>query len=254
MTDHDTDLLTGLVKHDTDYGYSLSLSGEPHMNAVVDAVAAHYHRVTGRDPVTPEVIDSLVHQKVTLLRHVAGTFGHQAITAIPGTLFQGSRGVGLLPKGKRKNGYSVSAMNLLDLELGYNGTARLSQRVDTVRSVFPETAPLTQDDLLALPSRGNTCSLAVFGTYPFMGDRVPATVWLCHSYLRGDADIVENVMLINPAFGTSEHGSCYGSDLRRMQVGKVVGFKPITFAQAVELTDAPYEDALSVLLGDKVTA
>jgi hypothetical protein len=105
----DVTLLTSVVEHQEPSGTpgiqvtSLSLSGDPHAAAIVEAVAADYHRVTGRPPVTDDQLGEFVTHKVTLLRVGSNMLGARAIVASPGTVFRGS-GLALLPKGKRRQG------------------------------------------------------------------------------------------------------------------------------------------------------
>lgn len=234
------DLLSGIVKTTDRSGdfttESFSLSGERYANAIVDATVSRYQQIAERLRPTDEELAAFVGEPVTIAKEVSGTFGHRAILAMEGKVFEGQRGLGILPKGKRKNGYLLR--DVIDVEPGYGKVNLLQERVNRVRNHFPDLVELTQDDLNALPSRSKDCTLAIFGTYPFMGSSVPATVWLCHSYLRGD-DILENVLFINPAEGESEYGSCYGKDILHWQVGKVVDFLPVSFKEAVEWTNDP---------------
>lgn len=245
MTDWNT-LMTGAVKHDVDGGYRVLLSGDPEANALVDAVAARYHAATGRERQAPT--EDLVGRKVTVLNYVRGNFGASYIDALSGTIFPSQAGgLAILPKGRRSKGYRLPS-GLLAIESGFNKEAQFEAELETVKASLPTLRPLSQERLADLPERGNDCTLAVFGTYPFMGEPTPATVWLCHSYIA-DEDIVENVLYIDPSVGVSEYGSCYGRDLLRWNVGEVVDFQPISFSKAIELTDKPYEDALSLVAG-----
>ena len=117
-----------------------------------------------------------------------------------------------------------------------------------MRSNFPTLKKLTQERLEQLPGEGGgegeICSLAVFGGNPLFGAH--DCLWLIGEYWPEDDICDRNVLLIRPEFGISEHGSCYGQDLlRNRAVGEVVGFEPITFAEAIGLCDLDFEEAVS---------
>jgi hypothetical protein len=225
----------------------ITLGGERYANGLVDAVTAAYR--DERPAVTREQLEEMVNQKVALLRVSQGAYGAGSIQSIAGAIFQGQRGLAILPKGKRTQGLSLEAsINdglLLAVATGYASEAKLAADVLEVRATLPEVAKLTTEHLAALPKRGRSCSLAVFGTYPFVGERrIPGSIGLCYEYDPED-DIVENVMIIPPGHdAVSEHGSCYGRNLLEMPVGVVVGFEPISFDEAIELTDRPYAETL----------
>lgn len=240
-----------VAEDDSNVGVSVQrfcLSGEVWAATVVDAVRENYHTMTGRDVITQDHLLALAGTKVTLLQAIDGVMGHVAIIARQGTLFVGSRGPAIRPKGAQKTGYSLGQANVLDMEIGYNKTEILRDRVTTVRAHFPQTEKLRQSDFDALPSRSNTCSLAVFATAPMPDGKIFGALYLCHSYIRGDgADIVENVMICPPGPWYSEHGSMYGKDLLRIG-GKVVGFEPISFKEALDMCDRPYGEVLDFIL------
>lgn len=222
-----------------------SIGGEPHAAAIVNAVAGAYPRVEVDWP-------SLIGKKVTFLRAGQGTYGASSIVAEEGTVFETSRSdciVAILPKGKRTNGHGITAsMNILDCIDGYN-TAELERRVQEVRARFPQLKKLTQERLNALPSRSNTCSLAVFGTHRMPDTTATDAVWLLHSYQNGSGDdIVEGVLFVRPDVGFSEHGSVYGQDLLRFG-GEIVDAPEVTLAQAMAMTDWDHDDVLAHILG-----
>ena len=195
MSTHDVTLLTSVVEHHQPSGTpgiqvtSYSMSGEPHAAAIVDAVTADYHRVTGRPPVTDKHLAELVDQRVTLLRVGKNMLGAGALVASPGTILRGS-GLALRPKGKQRHGYRIEAGSVLDLEPGYAGVQVLRRRVAAVRATLPQLTELTQERLARLPSSGGDCSLAVFGTWQLPDVTSAGAIWLLRSYLRG-ADIAE---------------------------------------------------------------
>lgn len=245
-----TTLLDGTeVKVSHERGFrteSFSLSGDPHLQAIVDAVAYDYHELTGRPEVDDNTINALAatRQKVTVATASRGQFGAGSIRAMEGTVFAGNRGVGILPKGKRTNGFLLK--DVLDFELGYNKIGVLQDRVNEVRAHFPVTEKLTQEHLDALPSRSSTCSLAVFGTVRMPDGPSSAGIWLLSEYQPED-DIVDGVLLIRPEDGTSEHGSIFGRQLLNVG-GKITNFGGCTFREAVELTDMDYTAARAAVM------
>jgi hypothetical protein len=221
----------------------LSVGGDPDAAAIVEAVIADYHRVTGRPPVTDEQFAGLVTHKVTLLRFGENLLGARAIVASPGTIFKGAR-LGLLPKGKRRHGFAISADRILDVESGYAGVEVLRQRVAAVRATLPQLRELTMERLARLPTRGRDCTLAVFGTWRLPHTTAPGAIWLLHSYLPGD--IAEGVLLVRSEAGVSEHGSVLGRELLRIG-GEIVDAPRISLDEALGLVDADYAVVLARL-------
>jgi hypothetical protein len=226
----------------------LSVGGDPVAAAIVEAVIADYHQVTGRPPVTDEQLAGLVTHKVTLLRVGENLLGARAIVASPGTIFKGSR-LGLLPKGKRRHGFAITADRVLDVEAGYAGVEVLRQRVAAVRAALPQLRELTMERLGRLPSRGRDCTLAVFGTWRLPQTTAPGAIWLLHSYLPGD-DIAEGVLLIRSEAGVSEHGSVLGRQLLRIG-GEIVDAPVVSVDEALGLVDADYAMVLARLTGSQ---
>jgi hypothetical protein len=249
----DVTLLTSIVeRHEqsTSPGIAsvvrVSLSGEPHAAAIVDAVIADYHLVTGRPPVTDQQLANLVDQKVTVLRVTTSMLGSRAIVACPGTIFRGSA-LGLLPKGKRRQGYRLSADTVLDIEPGYTGVEHLAGRVAAVRARLPNLVELTRDRLAQLPTNGRDCSLAVFGTWRLPHRSSAGAIWLLHSYLPA-GDIAQGLLLVRSADGVSENGSVLGEQLRLVG-GEVVGAPVVPLREALALVDEEYPAVLAKLAG-----
>jgi hypothetical protein len=246
----DITLLTSMGEHPEPSSISgaqvtrLSVGGDPDAAAIVEAVIADYHRVTGRPPVTNEQLAGLVTHKVTLLRVGENLLGARAIVASPGTIFKGSR-LGLLPKGKRRHGFAISADRILDVEAGFAGVEVLRQRVAAVRATLPQLRELTLQRLARLPTHGRDCTLAVFGTWRLPQTTAPGAIWLLHSYLPGD-DIAEGVLLVRSAAGVSEHGSVLGRELLRIG-GEIVDAPTISLDEALGLVDADYAMVLARL-------
>lgn len=239
-------LLSSIVEHKRDGCRSFMLNGESHAAAIVDAVAAMYPDLSERPEVTDETLTNLAnnHAKVSILKIGESMMGAKMIVAAAGTLFIGSRGVGILPKGSRKKGYHVQADKVLDIEPGYDGIKTLTDRVSAVKAIFPQTRALTQEDLNALPNRGDNCRLAVFGTLRLPDFSVPGCIWFLHSYMK-EEDIAEGA-IIGPPPCESEHGSVLGQQLMRAG-GAVVKTIDIPFKTILDLTRADYEDALKLV-------
>lgn len=254
MTAKWTDVVTGMDPVTThEHGFditSFAMGGAPHRNGVAAAVAACYRDLTGRLTLTSERLLPLLGTKVSLLRRLDGAFGHTAVQTLAGTLERGTTGPMIVPKGSRTRGFALGPLvaggALLDLEPGYAGERVLVDRVERVRACLPEVVPLTQDHLTALGTGGDRIRLAVFGTYPFPTGPIPGALWLLSDYMPED-DIASGVLIVPPGTAESEHGSVYGGQLLRMNVGVVANFAPISFAEALALTGAEYAEVLSLL-------
>lgn len=263
----DEEVLSGIVRETlpgNTPGVSVtrfSLSGEPHASALVRAVGDAYPTATGRP--LPDLADlaKLAGQKVSILRCGDTTFGSPLMKVVQGTIFLAGPTkdrVALLPKGKRSKGYGLDGgAALLDFEPGYLPEV-LRSRALTVRDTFPALEPLTDAHLAALPERAEdpaVCTLAVFGTWEMPDGDIPGALWLLHSYMREEgADIVEGVLLIPPqsaGLAESEHGSTYGRQLLRSEVGKVARPVSVTLADALRFCNGPdgYAAALRAVRG-----
>jgi len=244
----DVTLLTSIVEHPEPSSVPgtqvtrLSVGGDPDAEAIVAAVTADYHRVTGRPPVTDEQLAGLVTHKVTLLRIGENMLGARAIVASPGTIFRGSR-LALLPKGSRRHGFGISAGSVLDVAPGYAGVEVLRQRVAAVRATLPDLTELTKERLAQLPTRGRDCTLAVFCTWQLPHATAPGAIWLLHSYLPGD-DIAEGVLLVRPELGVSEHGSVFGRQLLQLG-GEIVDAPVVPWREALRLVDDDHAAVLA---------
>lgn len=254
-TKHNTTILSSIVETtEDDRGISIvsfSLTGEPYAAAMVDAVRADYHGVTGRAPVTEAELVGLNGRKVTLLRTGESMYGAGSIQFDEGTIFLGTGGVpAYLPKGKRTKGLRLRPEGLLDIELGYGKGSQLAERVAKVKATFPEVEKLTRDHLLALPEEAPSpaqIGLVVFGTWPGPDVRSPGAIWLLHSYMPDD-DIAEGYLLVRPEDGVSEYGSIYGRQLLRVG-GRVVNPPAMSFAEAMDLGALDYHKALAQITG-----
>lgn len=223
-------------------------SGEPHTRAIFAAVIDRYGEVTKRPRPTVEELEQFIDAKVTLVQHGENFIGGGVLAAEEGRLFKTSSGVlGILPKGKRSKGLRVKPDNVLDLIPGW-AADEAAKLVGQVREHMPTLRPLTQERLLELPSNSDTISLCVFGEHHLPDSRQADALWLIRNYLRGD-DIVEGVLLCRPEHGVSENGSIWGRQLLGSNVGEVGGFSPITFAEAIELCDADFDEAYAQIMG-----
>lgn len=252
MAGASTVLLSGIVEETREeFGHevrSIALSGEPHANAVLEAVRYDYRRRRGLPTFTDENLCALAGQKVTLMRTGESVFGASSIQAQQGTIFlahgQHAGKAAFLPKGKRNTGIVLDPASILDFEIGYNKAGVLQARVDAVRATFPQVEPLTKDHLLALPQNSNVIGLIVLGTWRGPEGSSPGAIWLINEYMP-EHDIVEGVLIVRPEHGTSEHGSVYGDRLLHWSCGKVVNGPELTFADALDLADLDYDDALA---------
>lgn len=250
----DTTLLTSTVEVEGEghtAGFrTISISGEPHAAAIVGAVAANYGRVTGKQKPREGTLRTLIGEKVTLILVGENMLGSSMLIAREGRLFEGSGGrLAILPKGKRSKGYVVDPSRVLDVFEGWV-TNVAEANVKCVRDLYPELRNLTQERLNHLPQSPTHphCSLALLGRNPTFGGA--DCIWLIGEYWPEDDICDTNVLLIRPEFGVSEHGSCYGRDLlRNRQLGEIVGFEPISFAEAIALCDLDFNAAFDAVVG-----
>lgn len=223
-------------------------SGEPHTRAIFDAVVDRYNAVCERARPTVEEIEARIGEKVTLIQHGENMIGGGILAAEEGKLFRGTGGsIGILPKGKRTKGLRVRPEKVLDLLPGWEAE-EAAKLVGQARDHFPTLAPLTQERLDALPPRSDTLSLCVFGSYRMPDSTATDALYLVSNYMRED-DIIEGVLLIRPEHGYSESGSILGQQLVRGNFGEVVGYEPISFAEALKLTDLDFDEAYEQALG-----
>jgi len=262
MANSDTTLLESweLREEVREEGFvKISIGGEGHCTAIINAVAANYHRCTGRSEVALEDLEAHVDadigvlgKKVTLIYGGENDFGAGMLKAREGRLFSITPGtVSILPKGARSRGWRIDIDKVIDLIPGYE-TAEAKRLVGEVRGQFPTLATLTQERLGQLPAARDdgssaTASLCVFGTWRLPDGAATDAVWLLTEY-DTENDICDGALLIRPEYGYSEHGSCYGEQLLRGPFGEVVGFESISFADAVGLCDLDYEDAVARVL------
>jgi hypothetical protein len=230
----------------------ISVSGEKHLAAVVNAVVANYEKWTGRQTPTAEQLDELTGFKVTVLVSGENAFGGGQVKAEEGRIFRGTRGIAILPKGKTKNGHTLA--NVLDVFEGYGHTGDLGELVEQAKSHVPKLKPLTRERFAELPrpdlstDQSPPCTLAVYGSYPTPVGIAPASLFVFTEYEPED-DIVDGMLYVSPEYGTSEHGSQYGSQMLSMNVGEVVDFEPISFREAIKLDDDYDESIARVLRG-----
>lgn len=258
MSNTGTNLLSGLVenKDESQPGVIvIKLSGEPYANALTDVVAANYNRVTGRPKPSPEELYDFIGQKITLIRGGQNMLGGGILNAMEGKLFEGTRGMGILPKGARKKGYSIPYENVIDVIPGYD-TAQAQELVASVRDYYPTLQNLTQERLEELPKEGqgdDLLRLALLGEWRMPDSRAVDCVWMIGEYWPEDDICDRSVLLIRPEHGTSESGSCYGRQLIGSRfLGEIVGFEPISFKEAVDLCFIDFDEACKVVF-DRAT-
>jgi hypothetical protein len=231
----------------------ISFGGDRHVMAILGAVIEQYNFLAQRERPSEEDLYSMVGSRVTLIRTGENMLGGGLLVAQEGKLFAGASGLGILPKGARKNGWRVKPHTVLDVLPGYDtdGAVELAGRV---REHFPKLKPFDRTRLEELPSNSETLSLCLFGTYQMPDSAQVDALYLASEYDRVD-DIVEGVVLLRPQNGVSEHGSRYGDQLLHHDVlGEVVGFEPISFAEGIHLCNLDFEEAYEQVIGKKVAA
>ena len=253
MAQGTTQLMSCLVKEYADDGtYTVNLSGEPHARGLVEAAAASWNRVTGRKrPDTPD-LEAMIGYQATIVGPRPLAFGGSDLYAIEGRIGipRSNDGLMIVPKGSTKKGYLIPPRSVIDLFDGYGGTEAAVELTAQVQSALPELKPLTQERLEQLP-RADTdeVTLAVYGTNGNWG--APESLWLFTTYWDVDDILDREILLVPPAYATSEAGSMFGRDLLRMNVGEVVGFEPLPWPAAYDLTMvADHHEAVRFALSD----
>lgn len=227
--------------------------GNPHETAIINAAADNWSRLSAREPF-PNMEAALwehVGRKVTIIVVGENYFGAKLVHAREGSLLEYQGKVAFLPKGNRTRGNVLQSKNVIDIIDGFSGSTAiaLAQRV---KNRLPILKPLTQERLNELPEAGpngerpDMCTLCTFGTWQTAEGTASMAIHIANEYDR-ENDIVDNCLLIPPSVGTSEHGSEYGHNLLRASIGEVVGFQPISFQQALDLTDLDFWDAVGEL-------
>lgn len=258
MTDATTTLLASWEEKQEDLGNGSIVvrisSGDPHTRATFFAVVDRYNSVTGRPRPTEEDVQSLMGQKVTLVKHGTNMIGGGIIVAQEGTLLIGSSGLPMiLPKRARRNGFRIDYSSLLDVLPGY-ATARAHELVTKARAHFPKLKAITQERLNEMPSSSELLTLCAFGGY-HMPDSVQADALVLYGEYDPENDILDTgVVLLRPEHGVSEHGSMYGQHLLRWNFGEVEGFEPISFREGLELCNLDFDEAYSRVMNQGVLA
>lgn len=157
-------------------------------------------------------------------------WGIPSASIYSGRVFPGQRGPGILPVGKRTNGFSLTG--IVDLAEGRLSDPALEMhRRWYENTVLPPSAPLRLDDLA---SASDSHPAAVLWTHPgFGGGRVPGCVWIVTDVSR-ENDIADGYLWCPPSELVSEHGSIELS--RLVREGALVSTPPrITFADCFNL-------------------
>jgi len=179
--------------------------------------------------------------KVTVLLQLETQLGAPRTEILQGTLFQGARGLCLLPTGKRNNG--VRLPRVLDL---IEGTAPAAVEELAARwYISTELPPTTELKREALEGVSETSPLAVLWTHPgFGGGPVPGCVW----YIDYIEDEIGGGYCWCPESElVSEHGSFYLTDLLG-SAALVLAPPAVDFGQCLALpTDT--REAYRVLFG-----
>lgn len=243
MSDAETTLLAAWEERREGSFVTISLAGDGHCAAIVNAVNGHYNRISGRPKPTYEDLYDLIGEKSTLLVGGQNQFGASMIKAREGTIFAAAGGqLGHLPKRKRTNGIRVNVDSVLDVFPGY-ATEQAARHVSEVRAHFPQLTKITQERLDAMPAQSETLSLCIFGTYRLPDSTATDALILMAEYDKENDIIDTGVLLIRPECGISEHGSQYGRNILNGAFGEVVGYEPISFREGIELCNVDFDEA-----------
>lgn len=221
---------------------TFSVAGEPSAQTDVAARVVAYPKPENLDETITAAIES--GEPVTVLKVGEGMFGGRFPQIIQGKLFQGSRGLGFLPTGKRTQGFTLKGP--LDVIPGNKpaAVAELNRRWYDSTGI-PPTEPLTID---ALRSASEENPIAVLYTHPGFGDGpTPGCVWYIDYYEAEDDDpdngIAGGYLYCPPESGLfSEHGSTYAKDI--LKSGALVSTKPkVNFEGMTKLPDDDRSEA-----------
>jgi hypothetical protein len=189
---------------------------------------------------TPDEITECINRalttqaKVTVLRRGENYLGAPFFQVRQGRLFQGSKGVALLPTGKRTHGIVLG--DVVDIVEGASQVELdlLASRL-TEGTGLPSTSRLCAEDLEDVSSAN---PLAVLWTHPGFGSgAVPGCVWIIDSV---EDDIVNGYLWCPPSELCSEHGSVEVKDLMVSGARIDAGLK-ISIDQAHNLPEDPAE-------------
>lgn len=234
--------------------FTISVQGDGHAQAIINAVVDNYEALSGRPKPTLEDLQEMMDEKVTLVQAGETQFGAGLLKAQEGRLVDGQKEgtVGIMPKGARSKGFRINPDRILDVFPGY-ATARAKAMVDAVRAHFPLVTEITRERLEQLPEYdydGDTAqeiTLCAFGTWRMPEGTASDAIQLIATYDRENDICDGGVLLIRPEIGFSEHGSCYGHQIMH-NFGEVVGFEPITFKRALELCDMDFDEAYAAVI------
>ncbi len=221
--------------------------------ATCDAVLANM-----KPHLQPVDLDKCVDRPVTILRQGISMVGATLVVAEEGRISVSDRspsGYAFLEKGKRTNATVLRPETVLAVKNGYGKFDAFAEMVDYARRQVPVLTELTVEVLSSLPSHGDTIRVVALGTWTSPdGQKVPGALWLLHSYMAED-DIAEGVLLLPPsAHGVSEHGSIYGRDLLRWNVGHAADVPPVSCATALGWCDNYYIGLRHCVVGQNQTA
>jgi hypothetical protein len=168
--------------------------------------------------------------KVTVLRAGENFLGAPGVSILQGSLFQGSRGVALMPTGNRTKGISLNGViDLIDNSLAVS-VDELAKRWH-LGTGLPTTSKLTKE---ALHGATESKPIGVLYTHPGFGDGdVPGCVWIIVS---ADDEIAEGYLWCPASQLVSEHGSTYLVDI--LESGALTTSAPqITFGDCFDLPE-----------------
>jgi hypothetical protein len=220
--------LSNPVKTGTSSGFTMTLNAGD-VTTSIQARKACYPTHTTVDADVQAALEN--GYPVTILTIGESMFGTPAAVIRQGHFFNGSRGLGFLPTGKRKNGVSLANVPVLDilLEAKPESVTEIARRWYDETGV-PHAGPLSRKVLQATTEKH---PVALLYTHPgFGGGRVPGCVWII---THADDEIAEGYLWCPPSELTSEHGSTYLRDLT--DAAMVTQPPKVTFAQCFNLPE-----------------
>jgi hypothetical protein len=196
-------------------------------------------------PVADDIEEQLLgaseaRSKVFVLRHGESMFGVPRAEIRQGTVFPGTRGVGLLGVGKRTQGLLLNGV--IDMIVGTNKTA-----VETLNERWylgTGIPPTKSVNLEELKKASEKAPRAIIWTHPGFGDgSVPGCVWYVNEV---HDNILEGYLWCPPSTLTSEHGSV---ELKDILDGAMCVVEPaVRFGDCFSLPEEP-RAAYKVLFG-----
>lgn len=213
-------------------------------SAMVDIVWGNLERSGVMKTVDGNTFEEM--QKVCVVSKGHNIFSGKTLTVQEGRIFDAGNGrKGLLPKGRSTRGFYLSSHHRV-----IEGATVAELATHPAFHDFPDLKePSVESFQGATPEK----PVLLYGTYTIMGDEVPGAVYVVQEYDTQN-DIVDGFVWFpsdSPGGWTSEHGSVYGRDLLRQNMGVVSGehSAPASLADWYSLTDLSTEGMKRMLSG-----